>query len=174
MLNRRTMLAAGLALPLVADAASAKQSPSKIPLIGAWTLIDALTVQRDGKTGLYDGFPKPYTGLIVYDPTGLMSVQIARGRPPLPDNRDFNDLTVDQRLAYLGSYVAYYGRYEFDPEKSIVTHFVSSALNPSRGIGNGSVVRRKVTLVGDVVTLTTIPPATSKSGSYSVLSWRRV
>lgn len=174
MLNRRAMLAAGIALPLITDAASANQSPSNTLLIGAWTLIDAKTVQRDGQTSLYDGFPKPYTGLIVYDPTGMMSVQIARGRPQLPDSGNFNDLTVDQRLAYLGSYVAYFGRYEFDPEQSIVTHFVSSALNPSRGIGNGSVVRRKVMLVGDVVTLTTIPQATSKSGSYSVLSWRRV
>ena len=174
MLNRRTMLAAGIALPLVADTASANQSPSNSPLVGAWTLIDALTIQNDGQVGLYDGFPKPYTGLIVYDPTGMMSVQIARGRPHLPDNRDFNDLTVDQRLAYLGSYVAYFGRYEFDPEDSIVTHFVSSALNPSRGIGNGSVARRKVMLVGDVVTLTTIPQATSKSGSYSVLKWQRI
>ena len=178
MLNRRAMLttglAAGIALPLVAVAASANQSPSNTPLIGAWTLIDAVTVQGDGQTGLYDGFPKPYSGLIIYDPTGMMSVQIARGRPQLPDNRNFNDLSVDQRLAHLGSYVAYYGRYEFDPEGSIVTHFVSSALNPSRGIGNGSVVRRKVMLVDDVVTLTTIPQATTKSGSYSVLSWRRV
>jgi hypothetical protein len=173
MLNRRTILAAGIALPMAAEAASAKQLPANIPLIGAWTLIDAMTVQKDGQSGLYDGFPKPYSGLIVYDPTGMMAVQIARGRPPLPDNRDVNNLTVDQRLANFEGFVAYYGRYEFDPEESIVTHFVSSHLDPSR-IGNGSVLRRKVVLVGDVVTLTTIPQATSKTGSYSVLSWRKV
>lgn len=173
MLNRRNMLAAGVALPLVADAASANQSPANSPLIGAWTLIDAVTVQRDGKTGLYDGFPKPYNGLIVYDPTGMMSVQIARGRPPLPGSSDVDDLTVEQKLAYFEAYVAYFGRYKFDPEASIVTHFLSSHLDPAR-IGYASVLRRKVRLFGDVVTLTTIPQPTSKTGSYSVLSWRRV
>ncbi|MCF2514629.1 lipocalin-like domain-containing protein [Sphingomonas sp. G124] len=172
MLKRRDVLAAGLVLPMAAQAAPAKHhSQSRVPLVGAWSLIDAMTVQKDGRTGPWNDLPRPYSGLIVYEPNGMMSVQIASARPPLPEDVDFKNLPADQQLAYLHSYYAYYGRYEFDRAKSVVTHFVVSSLDPTE---IGIDYRRKVKLVGDVVTLTTIPRATSTSGSHNVLSWRRV
>ena len=170
MLNRRDVLAAGIVLPLTTQAASAKQPQPRSPLVGGWFLIDAVTVQKDGRTGPWNDRPRPYNGLIVCEPNGLMSVQIASARSPLPKDSDFTKLPAEQQLAYLQSYYAYYGRYEFDHLQSVVTHFVASSLDPTE---IGIVYRRKVKLVGDVVTLTTIPPVTPTSGSHSVLSWRR-
>jgi len=171
MLKRREVLAAGIALPMAAQAASAKQLRPRVPLIGAWSLIDAMTVHKDGRTSPWDDLVRPYNGLIVYEPNGMMSVQIASARSALPEGGDFTKLPVAQQLAYLQSYYAYYGRYAFDRMQSVVTHFVVSSLDPTE---IGVAYRRQVKLAGDVVTLTTIPGATDTSGNHNVLSWRRV
>lgn len=171
MLKRRDVLAVGLVLPIAAHSASAKQTQPRAALVGAWSLIDAMTVQKDGRTGPWEDRPRPYNGLIVYEPNGMMSVQISSARSPLPEGGDFTKLPAEQQLAYLQSYYAYYGRYEFDQAQSVVTHFVASSLDPAE---IGVTYRRKVRLAGDVVTLTTFPTATSTSGSHNVLSWRRV
>lgn len=171
MLKRRDVLAAGIVLPMATHVASAKHPQPRVPLVGAWSLTDAMTVQKDGRTGPWSDLPRPYSGLIVYEPNGMMSVQIATARSALPESTDFTKLPAEQQLAYLQSYYAYYGRYEFDRVESVVTHFVLSSLDPTE---IGGAFRRKVKLVGDVVTLTTIPRATSTSGSHNVLSWRRV
>ena len=171
MLKRRDLLAAGIVLPIAAPAASAKNPRSHVPLVGSWSLIDAMTVQRDGRTGPWNNLPRPYTGLIAYETNGIMAVQIASARERLPEGGDLTKLPTEQRLAYLQSYYAYYGRYEFDADESVVTHFVQSSLDPTE---IGVIYRRKVELVGSVVTLTTIPQANSASGSHNVLSWRRL
>ena len=60
MLKRRDVLAAGIVLPMAAQAASAKQQPQpRVPLVGAWSLIDAMTVQKDGQTGPWNDLPRP-------------------------------------------------------------------------------------------------------------------
>ena len=170
MLKRRDVLAAGIGLPLAGAAAAAKPLHPAVPLVGAWTLIDAMTVQKDGRTGPWNDLARPYNGLIVYQANGLMAVQIASARSLLPETTDFTAIPTDQQLAFLKTYYAYYGRYEFDHATSIVTHFVQSSLDPTE---MGAVFQRRVKLVGDVVTLTTIPRASATSGAHNVLSWRR-
>lgn len=171
MLQRRDILAAGVILPLAGAAGSAKYANSTTPLIGAWSLIDAMTVQKGGQTSEWHGLPRPYNGLIVYEPSGMMSVQIASVRKPLPEGGEFKKFPAEQQLSYLQSYYAYYGRFEFDKLKSIVTHLVVSSLDPTE---IGVVYHRQVKLVGDIVTLTTLPGPTDTTGSHNVLSWRRV
>ena len=170
MLKRRDVLAAGVVLPMATQAALAKPATASIPLVGAWSLIDAMTVQTDGQTGPWDDHSRPYKGLIVYGADGMMSVQIATARAPMPSDGDLKKLTAEQQLAYLHSYYAYYGRYEFDPARSVVTHFVETSLDPTE---TGIVYRRSVKLAGDIVTLTTLEP-NDASGSHNVLSWRRL
>lgn len=172
MLKRREMLVGAVALSVAAKATAAQPSkPHERSLEGTWSMIGAMTVQEDGQTGPWNGIPGPYSGLIVYQPNGMMSVQISGARLALPADSDFTKLPAEQQLTYLRSYYAYYGRYSFDETQSVVTHFVSSSLDPT---AIGIVYRRKVNLVGDVLTLTTIPAATSSSARYNVLSWRRV
>lgn len=169
MLKRRDVLAAGFLMPMATEAMSATARGELDPLVGAWSLIDAMTVAKDSSSGLWNGKPRPYSGLIIYQPNGTMAVQIASARAALPEGEDFAKLPTERRLAYLDSYYAYYGRYSFDAGASIVTHAVESSLDPAE---IGIVYRRKVSLAGDVVTLTTIPKA--GADSHNVLSWRRV
>ena len=109
----------------------------------------------------------PLNGLIVYDPSGMMSVQICGSRQRLSKDTDFLALPDAQQLPYLHSYYAYFGRYIFDPVHSTVSHFVTSALDPSE---IGRTYLRSVQIQDDTVTLTT---PKSAQGLHNVLRWRR-
>ena len=170
MLNRRTVMAAGLILPLAATRASAKRRDPQNPMLATWSLMSASTVHKDGKITPLNGKSGPYSGVIMYQDSGLMAVQIAYPRQGIANDAEFSALPADQRLAYLDSYYAYFGRFEFDPATSVVHHYVQSSLDPSE---IGIHYRRKVALKGDVVTLTTIPNEPDPE-SHNVLSWRRV
>jgi hypothetical protein len=93
----------------------------------------------------------------MYDGLGNMSVQItgtprSTGTPP-----EFPEI--------VNGYVAYYGRYEVDPEQGIVTHHRLNHLNPD--LGSLSVVRY-FEFSGDQLTLTVAP------GREMRLTWRRL
>ena len=170
MIDRRQALAAGLILPIAVSPAFAKRRDPKNPMLGSWSLMSANTVHKDGKVTPLNGKAGPYSGLIMYQDNGMMAVQIAYPRKGLANDADFSELPGDQRLAYLDSYYGYFGRYEFDPAASIVSHFVQSSLDPTE---IGIHYRRKVDLKGDVVTLTTIPNDPD-ADSHNVLSWRQL
>lgn len=171
MIDRRKALAASLLFPFAASPLAAKpRRDSNNPMLGSWRLMSASTVHKDGKVTPLNGKPGPYSGLIAYQDSGMMAVQIANPRKGIAHDADFAALPADQRLAYLDTYYAYFGRFEFDPATSIVHHFVESSLDPSE---TGVHYRRKVDLKGDVVTLTTIPNEPDAK-SHNVLSWRRI
>lgn len=171
MLNRRHALAAGLILPFSGSGAVGKpRKDPRNPMLASWKLLSASTVRRDGTITPLNGKPGPYSGLIIYQEDGMMAVQIAYPRQGIAHDADFAKLPADQRLAYLDSYYAYFGRYEFDPATSIVHHYVQSSLDPSE---IGIHYRRKVALDGDFVTLTTIPNEPNPE-SHNVLRWQRI
>jgi hypothetical protein len=102
-------------------------------LIGAWRLV---SIQILGPNG---AMPDPFygadpSGILVYDASGWMSVQIvgrprpamdaAASRPPPTDTAE----TARLKAAVLDTYYAYYGRWEFDEATSMVTHYIKSSL----------------------------------------------
>jgi len=166
MLKRRDILASGMVLPAAA-AAAVPRSATANPLVSTWSLIEATTVNAQGASGPWLG-RKMSKGVIIYDVSGTVSVQISSARNSLSALTDFLSLPDDQRLAYLDSYYAYYGRYEYDAQSSIVTHFVEASLYPNE---IGVALKRSVFLNGNEVTLTT---PTSPNGARNVLRWRRI
>jgi hypothetical protein len=100
--------------PGVADAAK---------FVGTWRLIsidgDSVTLRRVG--------PHP-TGIIVYDATNHMSVQIQpdRQRPSWPWSRT---PSPTEALAAIDGYTAYFGTYAVDPHAHTVTHHREGALD---------------------------------------------
>lgn len=166
MLKRRDLIISGMLLPAAA-AAALPQSKADNPLLGAWSLAEATTVNALGVSGPWLG-RKMLKGVILYDVAGTVSVQISSARKAVSARADFLSLPDDQRLAYLDSYYAYYGRYEYDAQSVTVTHFVEASLDPDEV---GMALKRSVFLNGDEVTLTT--PA-SPNGSRNVLRWRRI
>ncbi len=137
--NRRLAtegLRAALAKVGTGSAASAAPLISREDLIGSWRLV---RIEYRGPKGALDDpfYHAGSTGLLTYDASGAMSVQIAAGSRPtlsIPATRPLNAAAIpDERAkaAALDSYYAYFGTWELDAEHSSVTHRVSSALIPA-------------------------------------------
>jgi hypothetical protein len=122
---------------LLGTAAAAAAPPTRASLIGAWRLVG---IDYRGPHGrLEDPFyHRGSTGLLVYDESGMMSVQIAganRAVTRVPAARpEAPAATGDDaraRAAAFDSYYAYFGTWEFDAAGATVVHHVERALIPS-------------------------------------------
>ena len=144
---KQARLYAGAVLALAAFAASAQEAAhppparatpvdpavSANPLLGAWRLVSIETIRPNGSI-IYPFYGRHPEGLIVYDASGWMSVQIASDpKPVLPkgDSRgEFLKAPPSQKAAAADAYYAYYGPYTLDVAKSTVTHHLRDALLP--------------------------------------------
>jgi hypothetical protein len=101
------------------DAAKVKQQ-----LIGSYRLVSFVQFDEKGveRTTNYT------VGQISYDAAGRMSAQLmASDRARIPQGGQAT-ATDAQRLAALQGYIAYFGRYEIDAARGVVTHHVEGSL----------------------------------------------
>ncbi len=133
----RSTLFTGAAIALLAIGAAkspaAEPAPQVNPLVGAWRLVGIETVRPNGAI-IYPYYGRHPEGLITYDASGWMSVQIASDpKPVLPrgDTRDeFLKAPPAQKARAADGFYAYYGPYTVDVAKSTVVHHVRDALLP--------------------------------------------
>ena len=144
-------------------------------IIGAWRLVN---IDYSGPNGaLADPVfgPKPQ-GIIIYDQSGWMSVQIVtanRPKIPRPATRTSHVVTPDDAklaAAAFDTYYAYFGSWDYNPETSVITHQLHSSLLPYE---TGMEYRREVTFDGTNLKLT----AQSQEGRerrQRTLVWTRI
>jgi hypothetical protein len=125
-------------------------------LIGAWRLVGMSYAGPDGRL---DPFYQPdSTGILIYDASGWMSVQIgAPGRaflevPGARVGRPADDRRARLEAAAFNSYYAYFGTWALDERSSVITHHVASALIPAEV---GADYSQAATLVGGRLVFTT-------------------
>jgi hypothetical protein len=136
---------------------------------GVWQLVSFESRDESGASVRPMG--SAATGLLIYGVAGDMSVQLMRpdrGRFAGEDWGDGSDAEI--RAAFTG-YLAYFGRYAVDPERSTVSHFVEGSLFPN-WIGTEQV--RHYRLDGDHLTLTAPPIVRGGRRLGSVLVWERL
>lgn len=140
------------------------------PLAGAWRVerIDAVLV--DGNRAVPNEAVEDAdhaTGLIVYDTSGWMALEIgAGGRAADPTG------PVGRRRAIpSGSFYAYYGRYEIDAGARIVRHHVVDSLMAPE---IGSVAVRHYRIEGDRLTLTSDPVRRADGVRINRITFRRL
>ena len=143
----------------------------KEAVLGAWKLVSFDAVSPDGQRNPLLG--KNPVGLIIYHPTGYVSVQFMRDpRPTFASPSPKNATPEEIRNAFFG-YYAYFGTYEVNEKEGFVIHHLQASMNPPEvGIN----YKRTFKISGDRLALTT-PPQTSPDGSrVSVyeLTWERV
>jgi len=111
-------------------------SPLKAQLVGAWRLV---AIEYRGPRGEdTDPFYQAgSSGIIVYDASGWMSVQIdAPGRRgwDIPSTRISPPAATEQTLLKaqaFDTYYAYYGTWDYDAARSVVTHHVKASVIPA-------------------------------------------
>jgi len=126
----------GADVPLAGGTASLRSTPTmRQQLVGAWRLV---SIEVSGPEGsLPDPFYQPgSTGLIVYDVSGWMSVQIAGPRRTpwkSPADRNVGNRGQDAPLkaAAFDTYYAYFGTWRLDEATAVVTHQVNASLIPA-------------------------------------------
>jgi hypothetical protein len=141
-------------------------------ILGAWRIRDAETVNvTTGESSPWLGRPRPYAGLIMYLPTGLMSVQIGAARPPARPDAGFGTLSSDERLAYADTWYAYYGRFEVDERQARVRHIIEGSLF---AFETGRTLVRAVSFENDILTLRTVDLLEGPNGdTFNRLTWTR-
>lgn len=123
---------------------------------GVWTLVSFESFDDSGAVTL-----RPMSGRIVYDRVGNMAAQL------MPDG--YAEGARDPELAQQRrGYVAYFGRYELDPERGAVSHHVAGSLIP-RWIGTELV--RYFEIDGDLLRLSLRDADGRTTGT---LTWRRL
>ncbi len=126
-------------------------------LLGVWRLV---RIDYVGPNGPLDDpfYHAGSTGLLTYDESGSMSVQIAgltRPSVSVPDSRPVDAVSIvdaPAKAAALDSYYAYFGTWDYDATHATVTHHISSALLPAE---SGLSYSQNVTLVGNQLTFVT-------------------
>jgi hypothetical protein len=143
-------------VPDMAQAQVAETADAAKRLVGTWRLVSITESQLQQYRGEHP------TGLLYYDDTGHMAVQImpSRERPKYADTLPTPE---EARDAVLG-YTAYFGTYTVDEGNQTVTHHRTGNINPG---GLGDFVRRYQFLSEDMLVLM---PVESRAG----LTWERI
>jgi hypothetical protein len=114
-----------------------------------------VSFEEDGPDG---GVIYPYghdaAGLLIYDSSGRMSVQIMRrDRAPL-SSTDWQSLPAEEIKKAIEGFTAFFGSYEIDAASASVIHRVEGHVLPE---SVGKVLRRDFTFSGDRLVLKPSP-----------------
>jgi Lipocalin-like domain len=106
-------------LLLLASSTTAR-ADDRTALVGSWRLVSYEDRDAIGTT-VYP-YGKAPEGLLVYLATGHMAVQMMKTPPPSVASDDWDRFTPQEKVALFDGYVAYFGKFEVDPARKVVTH----------------------------------------------------
>ena len=122
-------------------------------LVGTWRLISIETLRSNGEV-IYPFYGKHPEGLLIYDSSGWMSVQIISDPKPLVPKADSREAflasTTTEKAAAADGYYAYFGTWTVDAANSTVTHHIQQSLYPGERGESGV---RRMSISGQLLTL---------------------
>jgi len=123
----RQILAAAVLVASTGAAAQPQTEALESDLVGSWRLLSYEDTNASGVV-VYPYGRSP-AGLLTYDSTGHMAIQIMKNPPPDVATNDWDKFTTAERVALYDGYVAYFGRYEIDAVRRIVFHLPEADLS---------------------------------------------
>ncbi|OJT18170.1 hypothetical protein BO221_42565 [Archangium sp. Cb G35] len=137
-------------------------------LVGTWQLISVEGRLPDGSRD-YPYGQNPL-GILMYDRLGNMAVQLMRrDRTPFKSADLKGGLAQEAKDALDGAAV-YFGTYETEEQTETVCHHITGSVFPN---WIGTVQRRKATMTGNRLVLSTEPLLMGGNESVVVLEWQR-
>ncbi|HVH67641.1 MAG TPA: lipocalin-like domain-containing protein [Gemmatimonadales bacterium] len=135
-------------------------------IVGTWLLQSIVDTLPDHS--VYYWLGRHPTGIIIYDSSGHVAVQLVRDPPPHFSGDASTAASAVLQDAYEG-YYAYFGHYRLNARGDTVTHIIEFSQRPDE---SGRVYRRGVHVVGDLLVL--IGPMEAHGVPYRrVITWKR-
>ena len=144
-----------------------RQDSLREQLIGHWSLVSLAAV--NGSDIEYP-MGQDIEGVLTYDQTQHMAVQIMRHDRPRFASGDMDRGTPAELAAAVTGYTAYFGTYSVDESAAVVTHQVKGSLFPN---WVGTEQRREIVLDGSRLTLTSQPILFEGKMRVFRLVWKR-
>jgi hypothetical protein len=169
---------AGLSVALAQSAPPERAAAAKLTkqvIVGAWRLVGIDYSGPDGALADPVFGPNPQ-GIIIYDQSGWMSVQIVTANRPVmvrPAMRTSRVVTPDDAklaAAALDTYYAYFGTWDYNADTSVITDHLNSSLLPYE---TGLEYRREATFDGVHLRLIARSQGTGEE-RHRTLVWTRV
>jgi hypothetical protein len=144
-------------------------------MVGAWNLV---SIDYSGPAGpLPDPVfgPDPH-GVIIYDSSGWMSVQIVTAnrptmkRPPTRTTGIVSSEDAQMKSQAFDTYYAYFGTWDYDATRKVVTHHLKSSLLPYE---TGQDYQRDVELRGSHLRLIAAM-GEGNEARRRILTWERI
>ena len=146
--------------------------PLSESLVGTWELISRQDHTSSGDRRIDPSLGEDPIAIVIYDRTGHFAAQFMkrdRGKDPVPEPAVTGAAPNNSRAQ--GGYDAYFGMYQTDDELSTVTQTLLGSLSAENV---GLVLTRRMTVVGDELTIR-LDTATSEGEPVTrTLRWRRV
>ena len=139
-----------------AQSAKPEQQAARVVerLAGVWRLVSVETIRPNIEV-IYPFYGKHPEGLLIYDRSGWMSVQIVSDPKPVVPNSGSREgllaATPAEKASAFEGYYAYFGTWTVDPSGSTVTHHLRQSLYPGE---RGEDFVRQLSIDGDRLTLT--------------------
>ena len=171
-MNRRNVLTLStmtlLGLAVLPDSAVSQQKTLKEQLVGTWTFVSAIDVQKDGtKTDRWGPNPK---GMLVFDGNGRYSLIIVRSDLPKFASSKGDQGTADENKAVMQGMVAHFGTYSVNEADKTITTSVEGSWFPNlSGMGQKRII---ASLTADELKYTN-PTAVAGVGLAEAV-WKRV
>lgn len=144
----RNAVIAAMCLLGPSSVAHAQPGVTAADLVGSWRFQSY--EDRDDRGTVVRPYGAAPAGLLIYDATGHMAVQIMKTPPPDVVSDDWDKFTAPAKVALWDGYVAYFGRYEVDVARGVVIHLPEADLSR---LYIGRREERRFALEGDRLTL---------------------
>jgi hypothetical protein len=164
-LSAIALLCLGIALLAREAVGQQAERTLKDQLVGTWRIVSNYNERQDGNK--FEPFGPNPTGILIFEPNGLISLQILSSRLPKLASNNRQEGTPEENKAIVQGTLCFFGTYSVNEAEHTLNLHIESSSFPN---WNGTDQKRFLTLTGDELKWTNPTPA---SGGTAYVVWKR-